>query len=195
MDRVDILDEPRTITGDQLLAMGDIGPCELVEGRVVPMTPPGGEHGEIELTIGAEVRAFVRRHRLGLVMVGEVGVYTHRDPDTVRAADVVFVAQPGGYRPPAGYLDVAPDLVVEILSPSDRRGAVRRKVAEHLAAGVFRVWLVDPRTRTVQVFRSPADAVRLAMGDVLRGEGALDGFALPVGEVFGSGGQSSQTVW
>ena len=80
------------VTGEQLLAMGDIGPCELVEGRIVMMSPAGDEHGGYESNFDEHIKAFVRRHKLGKVRVGEIGIYTHRNPDTVRAADVAFIS-------------------------------------------------------------------------------------------------------
>ena len=84
--------ETKLITGKELAAMNDIGPCELLKGRIVPMSPTGDEHGAIEINIGAELLTFVRSHKLGKVRVGEVGIYTHRNPDTVRGADVLFIS-------------------------------------------------------------------------------------------------------
>lgn len=108
------------ITGEELLALGDIGPSELIEGRIVAMVPTGSEHGLIELTLGAKLRSFVRAKRLGWVMAGEVGIYIRRHPDTVRAADLVFLSRNRSPERPTGFLEIAPDLVVEILSPSER---------------------------------------------------------------------------
>ncbi|MGB2771016.1 MAG: Uma2 family endonuclease, partial [Anaerolineae bacterium] len=81
----------KPITGEELLALGDIGPSELIDGRIVTMTPTGDEHGTIEFNLGSELRAFVRRQRLGRVTGGEVGIYTRRNPDRVRAADIAFI--------------------------------------------------------------------------------------------------------
>ncbi|MEW5986301.1 MAG: Uma2 family endonuclease [Chloroflexota bacterium] len=177
--------ETRLITGEELLQMGDIGPCELVEGRIVPMSPPGEEHGTIEFTLGGELRNFVRQHKLGRVMGGEVGIYIYRDPDTVRGADVVFIAKERmDKRPGKGYLEVAPDLVVEIISPNDLWSEVNEKIEEYFTIGVERVWVGDPKTHTVRVYRTPTDVERLNEKDVLYGEGVLVGFALPVAEIF-----------
>jgi putative restriction endonuclease len=73
--------------------MGDIGLCELIDGRIVSMSPTGGEHGAIESELASALRRFVRQHRLGLVMAGEVGIYTQRSPDRVRGADIVFLSK------------------------------------------------------------------------------------------------------
>jgi Uma2 family endonuclease len=118
----------RPITGEELLALGDIGPCELIDGRIVPMSPTGGEHGSLEAILGGELTMFVRQRRLGWVMVGEVGIYTRRQPDRVRGADVAFVSrQRLPKRPGKKFLEVAPELVVEILSPDDRWQDVGRR--------------------------------------------------------------------
>ncbi len=84
--------QTKIITGDELAAMGDAGPCELVEGKIVPMTPTGDEHGGYEGNFYAALRSFVEATGSGKVRVGEVGIYTHRNPDTVRAADVLFIS-------------------------------------------------------------------------------------------------------
>src|SRR5437763_899023 len=107
------------VTGEDLLDMGDIGPSELVEGRVVRMSPTGDEHAAYESNFDEYLKAFVRAHKLGKVRVGEVGIYTHRNPDTVRAADVAFISNERYVqrKQKGGYLDIAPELVVEVMSP------------------------------------------------------------------------------
>ena len=87
-----LVSETKIITGEDLAAMGDIGPYELVEGRLVPMTPTGDEHGGYQGNFYYAIRSFANAHKLGKVRVGEIGIYTRRNPDTVRAADVYFVS-------------------------------------------------------------------------------------------------------
>lgn len=175
----------RLITGDELLMMTDIGRAELIEGRIVRMTSPGGEHGRLELGLAFELETFVRQRGLGRVLTGEVGIYTRRDPDSVRGADIAFYSyerMPGEF--PSGYLEIAPDLVVEIMSPSDRWSEVREKVEEYFSIGVWQVWIVEPANRTIFVYRSPVDVQRLGETDTLVGEGVLEGFSLPVARIF-----------
>ena len=119
-------------------------------------------------------------------MAGEVGVFTTRNPDTVRAPDVLFLShERDALRTRRdGFLEVAPDLVVEILSPTDRPDAVRRKLDEYFAAGVRMAWVADPGTRTVRVYRSGGEPMTLAAGEVIAGDDVLPGFELPVDEVF-----------
>lgn len=181
------LTEPRArrITGEELLAMGDIGPCELVDGRIVPMVPTGSEHGMVEINLGRYLANFVAERKLGWVAGGEVGIYTRRRPDSVRGADLVFISKArSGSRPSRGFLTVAPDLVVEIMSPDDRWRNIREKLMEYFAIGVDRVWLVDPDRRLIQVYRSPTELTQLAETDTLIGEGVLEGFSMPVAELF-----------
>lgn len=174
----------RLITGEELLAMGDIGPSELIDGRVVPMTPTGEEHGMIESNLVHNLRAFVRQHKRGRVSSGEVGIYIRRMPDRIRAADVAFVSVERLARPAKGFLEVAPELVVEIMSPEDRWQAMRDKLADYFSIGVERVWIVEPQNRKVLVFSSTTDVEEYDEGDTLRGEGALEGFAIRVGDLF-----------
>jgi Uma2 family endonuclease len=175
----------RLITGDELFEMGDIGPCELVDGRIVPMTRTGAEHGAIESRLTADLVNFVRRQRAAWVLSGEAGLYTKHNPDSVRGADIVVVSKarlPNG--PGKRFLDVAPELVVEIMSPDDRWQDVRQKISEYFAIGVDRVWIVEPANRSVLVFMSPTESRQLTENDDLKGEGPLHGFSVRVAHVF-----------
>lgn len=177
--------ETKLITGEELLAMGDIGPCELIDGRIIYMSPTGVEHGIVEFSLGAELAGFVRGGRLGWVMGGEVGIYTRRNPDRVRGADVVFISkQRLPHKPQKGFLAAAPELIVEIMSPDDRWQDVSEKIEEYFSIGVQWVWIVEPDNRAVRVYHSPTEARKLGEGDALKGEGVLAGFELPVAKLF-----------
>jgi len=174
----------KLITGEELLAMGDIGPCELIDGRIVPMSPTGGEHGVVELNLGFELKQFVKQRGLGWVMVGEVGIYTRRDPDRVRGADVVFISKDRLPEPPKGFLEIAPELIVEVVSPGDSWQDIRDKLKEYFAIGVQWVWIVELAEQTVLVFHSPTELAEFGQNDTLKGEGVLEGFTLPVSTLF-----------
>jgi Uma2 family endonuclease len=177
--------EVKLITGEELIAMSDVGPCELVAGRIVPISPAGGEHGAIEANISAELSTFVRAHKLGKVRVGEVGIYTRWDPDTVRGADVLFISNERyAQKESQGFLDVAPDLVVEVLSPNDRWTEVTQKLREYFAIGVRLVWVVDPQVRCVYAYRTLTDIRNFAANDDLPGEEVLPGFSVKVARLF-----------
>jgi Uma2 family endonuclease len=183
------IDSPQTetlVTGDDLLAMGDIGPCELVEGRIVRMSPTGDPHAGYESNFDEYIKAFVRQHRLGKVRVGEVGIYTRRHPDTVRAADVAFISNEryAQRQQRHGFLDVAPDLIVEILSPDDRWSDVTQKLREYFGIGVRLVWVADPETKTIYAYRSLTDVREFGESGTLAGDDVLPGFSVPVASLF-----------
>lgn len=130
-------------------------PTELVRGRIVRMNPPTSYHGWICLNVGALFHHHVREHDLGYVLGNDSGVITERDPDTLRGADVAFYSfakVPRGSFPKTGYVDVPPDLVIEVRSPDDRWARVLAKVAEYLNAGVGVVGVLDPVGRTLHLY-------------------------------------------
>ncbi len=176
----------RSWTAEDLLAMREEEPYELVEGSLAPLSPTGLSHGYTEARIVALLWTYLREHPIGILVTGEVGFVLRRDPDTVRAADVAFVRRerlPSGDLP-HGFFEGAPDLVVEILSPSDRYTDVLRKVSEWLEAGAAMAWMVDPERYGVMVFRPDGTLRLLGEGDPLEGEEVLPGFRYPVGELF-----------
>lgn len=174
----------RVLTGEELFALGDVGRCELVDGRIVYMSPTGAEHGTVEGNLAFLLKAFVQPRLLGWVLTGEVGIYTRRGPDRVRAADVVFLSRERCAAVPAGFLEIAPELVVEVISPGDRWQEVRQKIGEYFAIGVATVWIVDPQARGVLVHTSPTTMTELTAGQTLVGTGALAGLQLAVAELF-----------
>jgi len=177
--------EERLMTGEELARRPDLNPCELVNGRVVPMASAGHIHGAAESRLDLKLALWAEETGSGRVLVGEVGIYTLRDPDTVRGADIIFISQERyARRGPSAFLDVAPELVVEILSPEDRPGQVKQKILEYFAVGVDRVWFVDPRRRSVLVHRSSGQVETLGIGDILRDAEILPGFSLPLSELF-----------
>jgi len=119
------------------------------------------------------------------VVAVDPGFVLERRPDTVRAPDVCFVRVqriPNDTKPP--FLEGAPDLAVEVLSPSNTKREMAEKVAQYLATGARLVWLVDPEAHTVMVHRPDHDAEILNVGDSLSGHDVLPGFECPVAEIF-----------
>jgi Uma2 family endonuclease len=177
--------QERLISGEELFHRPDLNPCELVNGRIVPLSPTRPEHGEIELDLGSELRAWARSAERGRVFAGEVGLYIRREPDTVRAADLIFISHERFARwEKSAYLDVAPELVVEVLSPTDRRSDVMEKISDYFSVGVDRVWVVDAKLKCVLAYRAITESQLFKVGDVLADEELLPGFRLPVADLF-----------
>jgi len=172
------------ITGDELARMPDHELTELIDGRIVPLSPTNSEHGRIEANVSRALGNFVSAQKLGPVLVGEVGIFTRWNPDRVRGADVVFIshAQYDRRTKTRGFLDVAPELVVEILSPE--RPDTEQKVIEYLAIGVRLVLVVNPERRTISAHRPNGTVTQYAEHDALPCDEAMPGFSLPVAAAF-----------
>ncbi|MBL1129503.1 MAG: Uma2 family endonuclease [Chloroflexi bacterium] len=177
--------EEALITGEELAAMGDLGRCELVAGRIVKLSPTKMPHGRYEFEMARLLGDFVEKHDLGVVMVGEVGVYTRRDPDTVRGADVLYISHERLARAtPGGFMDVAPELIVEVMSPSDRWSEVRKKIKEYFEVGVTVVLIVEPEEQTIVLYRSPTDIQEFTANDTLTVVDILPDFNLPLARLW-----------
>ena len=149
------------------------------------MSPAGFDHGRFASKIVAALENHVARRKSGVVTTAETGFQIAHDPDTVRAPDVAYVRSEripvGGVK---GFFPGAPDLAVEVVSPSDRASEVAAKVLEWLSAGCQAVWVVDPENRTVTVHRSRSDITVLTAADTLDGGDLLPAFSMPVAEAF-----------
>ncbi len=158
--------------------------AELVRGVLVVREPAGFRHGAVSAVLTSLLRDHVVAHRLGLIVAAETGFLLARDPDTVRAADVAFVRRDRIPDPePVGYARLAPDLVVEVLSPDDRPGETLAKVGEWLNAGTRLVWVVDPARRLARVYRLDGSETVVAEADALDGEDVVAGFSVRLGDI------------
>jgi Uma2 family endonuclease len=176
--------QEKLLTGEEFFALGDIGPCELVDGRIVPISTTGGEYAIIEVEILRHLGNFNAQNKSGWVLGGEAGVYVRRNPDTVRGMDGAFISKVRHPAPPKGFLEVAPELIIEVVSPNDRWKDIQDKLKEYFAIGVETVWLIEPEDRTIFVYSEITEMLRLEEEDILRGEGPLAGFELPVAAIF-----------
>jgi Uma2 family endonuclease len=175
------------MTADQLLRLPDTGPrYELVAGELIEMAPPGGEHGYVANRAQYRLNLFLDQHGLGgAVFAAETGFRIRRDPDTVRGPDAAYVAQERlAQARVAGYPDLAPDLVVEVVSPGDTASEIHTKVMEWLGAGTRLVWVLYPRGRSVVVHRPGGEARVLQADEVLDAEPVLPGFSCRVADLF-----------
>jgi Uma2 family endonuclease len=177
----------KLMTAEDLWQLDDEpGRFDLIRGELIQMPPAGGRHGKLAMRIGQMVANFVDEHTLGDVYAAETGFIIRRDPDVVLAPDVAFVQL--NRLPPEdqqeGHLELAPDLVVEVVSPSDRSRNVTNKVIEYLEASVRQVWVVEPSRNVVSVYTPDRKSVMLTVEDELDGGEVLPGFRLPVADIF-----------
>jgi len=149
------------------------------------MSPAGSQHGWIIGKLTVLLGKFVLDNKLGGIMGAETGFIIRRDPDTVRAPDVAFIrANRLPEKLPQGYFDGPPDLAVEVLSPSDRASEVHSKIRDWLDAGCHAVWLVDPESKSITIYKSTHDIVVLSIADTLTDAQILPGFTMAVSEIF-----------
>ena len=181
------------MTADQLFLYDSRGMrTELVRGRLVVREPAGYRHGAIAARVLTRIAAYLERdeaarsaeHPLGDVLAAETGFTLQRGPDTVRAPDVAFVSWARRPASTIGFAALAPDLAVEVLSPSDRPGQVLAKVADWLTAGTTLVWVIDSERRLARVYRGDGSESILSERMALDGESTLPGFLLPLDTLF-----------
>ncbi|HEU5261803.1 MAG TPA: Uma2 family endonuclease [Gemmatimonadales bacterium] len=154
---------------------------ELVRGVLVAREPAGYIHGRVAMNLAVKLGAHLERTGAGQLFAAETGFTLARGPDTVRAPDIAFVRRERLPDPePAGFPDLAPDLVAEVLSPDDRPGAVLAKVADWLSAGTTLVWVIDPARRVARVYRSDGSETLVTADQALDGEDVVPGFSCPL---------------
>ncbi len=176
----------RLMTAEDLLKLPDDGKhYELVRGMLICMSPSSIRPSSISGRVMVRVGSFVDQHHLGEYGTAEGGFKLASNPDTVRAPDVWFIRAeripPDGL--PEGFFPGAPDLAVEVLSPSDRPLEVMEKVRDYLDAGTRLVWVIDPEPGASAVFRADGSVTFLSDDGVLDGEDVLPGFSLPLRDV------------
>lgn len=172
-------------TPEDLLTMEDGEHYELVDGELVER-----EMSMLSSNVASRVvrilDAYVDERRLGWTMDAECGYQCFPDPVRIRRPDASFISQQRlpSDRAQHGHVRIPPDLVVEVVSPTDLMYKVERKVREYLAAGVRLVWVFSPEVRTVYVYRLGGRATVLGDEDILSGEDVVPGFSSPVADFF-----------
>ncbi len=177
----------KLLTADDLLRLSGEGVRgELIRGVLHKTMSSGLEHSEIAAKLTILLGIFIVPRKLGRLATSDLGVWLERDPDTVREPDIAYFSAarlPLGVRI-TGYPEVPPDLVVEIVSPSDTRRQVRDKARMWLRYGVGLVWVVQPATRTVDVYDPDRAMVSLTEQDTLDGSEVLPGFTCTISNIF-----------
>jgi Uma2 family endonuclease len=174
------------MTADLLFELDLDGHHDLIRGELVSMAPAGARHGRIAAFVAYVLLRHLETNPVGMAYGAETGFILVRNPDTVLAPDAAFVR--ADRLPPDdeqdGFLPLAPDLAVEVLSPSERAGHLNAKVSEYLTAGVRLLWVIDPARQTVTIYSPVRPAHTLTVADTLDGGDVLPGFSLPVSELF-----------
>ncbi len=161
------------------------GLCELVRGEVLEMTRPTARHGVVCANVSGSIWIWARQERKGRVVSNDAGVVTQRDPDSVRGPDLYFISEsrlPGGQLPTV-WLEVPPEICVEVLSQNDRWKDVLEKITEYLDFGVLEVWVADPELKQLHVYGADA-APQLLLGEDTLQSPILPGYESRVSDFF-----------
>ena len=176
------------LTAEEYMALPDSfdGPTELVKGVLVIMPPPWPRHGEICAQIIYLLRRYLDDHSIGRVLSNDSSMITERDPDSVRGPDVSYYSFKRVSKGPLpkGLLSIAPELVFEVRSPSDRWGALHVKISEYLRVDVKAVCVLDDDTRSVHVFYSDREPQVLTATDELSLPDVLGEFSVKIARFF-----------
>lgn len=175
------------MTADELLQMPKDGfRYELIEGELKQMSPGGYKHGVTIARFTGRLQVHVEDNNLGEVCGAETGFLKSKNPDTIIAPDVAFISNQRASQITNldTYSPVAPDLAVEVLSPSDSPKKVQKKVDDWFVFGVIVLILIDPRKRFVRVHRSSTDFFTLYENDILVLDDILPGFSYPISRLF-----------
>lgn len=157
---------------------------ELFEGELIEMAPAGGRHGACCAAVSSILHRYAKQRSTGHVVSNDTGVFTEKDPDTVLAPDLAYWSRARLSEMPEGFVEIPPDLAVEVVSPGDSQSYVHRKVLHYLDHAVSLVWVVDPKTRTLTTYRSRHDVSILGEAEEIAGGDVLPGFSCRVREFF-----------
>lgn len=157
---------------------------ELVGGEIIFMSPSGLESDEVAAEIVAQLRNWIKPRRLGRVTASSGGFRLPNQDGDVRAPDAAFILAERLPRTTEDYAELVPDLMFEVKSKTDKLAKLRQKIQQFLELGTKVGVLVDPRTRTMEVYRLNEDMVVLRDGDVLQLPELLPSWELPVAEVW-----------
>ena len=158
---------------------------ELVRGQMVVQEPaPGYPHSFVHSRLVRHLGNWTCQAGRGDVAV-EMDCIVSTNPATVRRPDISLFIEPKPWEDtPGNWAQGAPEIAIEILSPSNRPGEMREKISDYFAAGALRAWIVDPKTRTITIRRADGSETIFREGDRLEDPEVLPGFAVEVGELF-----------
>jgi Uma2 family endonuclease len=179
--------ETKVWTDAEFMALPDDGNrYELVKGELINMGNSGALHGYIAILLSAALFGLVTSRKLG-VLLDSSTAFTMKNGNK-RSPDIAFFAKErlqGLEELPTGFLEGAPDLVVEILSSGNTVAEIEDKIVEYFANGTRLLWVISPGQHYVLVYRSGYEPQRLlTSGDFLEGEEVVPGFTFPVADLF-----------
>ena len=178
-----IVAEKKLLTAEEFFLLpnpSDGSQQELVHGEIITMPPPGGMHGVSCLKVGRRIGNFVEDNDRGTVTCNDAGFVTGRNPDSVRGPDIAFWSKERLPVVPVDYIKIAPDMLVEVLSPSNTSRQIWAKLKEYFATGVRLVWVLAPEDRTLTIYRTLDEGRVLHETATVTGEDVLPGFTCRV---------------
>ena len=176
----------RLFTAEELLQHRDWDPCELIRGKVVFLNYGYVVKGRVSFNTLMEVAEYVKTHACGEVFGPNTGFILRRDPDTVRAPSLMYFSHKriSAIELSDGYLEIPPDLAVNIVSPLESTAYASEKVDSYLEAGVKVVWAIDPDNRHAEIYRPGKPVETIGATGALSAEEILPGLSIPLLNIF-----------
>lgn len=155
---------------------------ELDDGVLVREPRPQRPHGAAVMLLGHYLTGYALEH--GGIVVSESGFVLREDPPRVYGPDLAYLREdPAGYGDRSGWITRAPDLAVEVISPSNTAAQLKQKIGKYFESGATEVWVVYPDTRSIELHH-PTGETRTLDGEQRITSDVLPGFELPVSEIF-----------
>ena len=162
----------------------EAGQYEWIDGHIREVSEPWIVHGLVCTEVGTLLKNYVDAHQLGIIVSHDTLFLLQEEPRIVYGPDLAFFDKSNLPRSLEGVCTIAPDLVVEVQSKSQRGGYMRKKATDFLRSGVRLVWVVDPMPHTVMRYRAGVEPVTLRASETLDGEDVVPGFSCPVADLF-----------
>ena len=159
----------------------DLEGYEYVKGELIPMPAASAEHGIVSARVFLHLGLYVRENQLGEVVTPDTGFQVG---ERVLKPDIAFISSAHLPDDLSKAFPVPPDLAIEVVSPSDAFRRVIEKAFAYIEAGTQIVWVIEPGSKTVTVYRSETDIKLLTREDTLTGEDVLEGFSCQVAQLF-----------